>query len=171
MKLRDISEWSDTRIRTIKVMSDVCDIPLELSVRKFIPIPEDSLQKSWMDGKVKKFKETTPYAIVNMSATVKEMREYINRHVFRCMEFWLKNRDPWIQETYKFARQYMEKAVSQDEKMPASLLLTKNSPQRKHPFWRISFDYGLQYGVQPPWNTLSAMTLSICNQSTIRPIS
>jgi hypothetical protein len=115
MKLSDISEWADTEIRTIKVMSDVCPIPLELSVRKFVPIPQDSLHKSWMDGKVQKFKETTPYAIVNMSATVKYMQDYINEHIFKCMEQWLVGRDPWIQETYKFARQYMLIAVSRGD--------------------------------------------------------
>jgi hypothetical protein len=113
MKLRDISEWSDMEIRTIRVTSDVRPIPLELSVRRFVPIPQDSLHKSWMDGKVKKLKETTPYAIVNMSTTVKNMRDYINTHVFECMACWLEGKDAWVQETYRFARQYMTIAVSQ----------------------------------------------------------
>jgi hypothetical protein len=117
MKLRDISEWADTEIRTIKVISDVCPIPLELSVRKFVPIPQDSLHKSWMDGKVQKFKETTPYAIVNMAATVKYMRDYIDEHIFQCMEHWLVGRDPWIQETYKFARQYMLIAPPEEQNL------------------------------------------------------
>jgi hypothetical protein len=52
---RDISDWAAPDIRTIKVMSDVCSIPLELSVRKFVPIPQDKLQKSWMDGRTVKY--------------------------------------------------------------------------------------------------------------------
>jgi hypothetical protein len=112
MKLRDILEWSDAQIRTIKVVSDVCPVPLELSVRRFVPIPQDSMQKSWMDGKVKKYKRTTPYAIVNMLATVKVMRDYIDNNVFQCMKFWLAGRDELIQKTYSFARQYMTTAVS-----------------------------------------------------------
>lgn len=55
MKLKDISEWSNMETRTIKVISDVCPIPLELTVRKFVPKLQDSLKKSWMDGKVKKY--------------------------------------------------------------------------------------------------------------------
>jgi hypothetical protein len=135
MKLKDISDWADTEIRTIKVMSDVCDIPLQLIVRKFVPIPgKDSLKKSWMDGKVKKFKETTPYAIVNMNAAVRDMEDYIDKHVFRCMERWLLERDFWIQETYKFARQYMRVAVSQIRLPTTSLLLTRHSPERNNLF-------------------------------------
>jgi hypothetical protein len=55
MKLKDISDWAASEIRTIKVMSDVCSIPLELSVRKFVPHPEDRLKRSWVDGKITKY--------------------------------------------------------------------------------------------------------------------
>lgn len=55
MKLKDISDWAASEIRTIKVMSDVCSIPLELSVRKFVPHPEDRLKRSWVDGKTTKY--------------------------------------------------------------------------------------------------------------------
>jgi len=79
------------------------------------------------DSYVSRFKETTPYAIVNMSAAVKEMREYINRHVFQCVEYWLDGRDDWIQETYRFARQYMKTAVSETGTLSTSRLLTKHS--------------------------------------------
>ena len=112
MKLKDISDWSDTRVRTIKVLSDVCPIPIELSVRKFRPIPEDSLRKSWMDGKTRKFKTTTPYAIVNMNAAKNYLRDYINDNVFVCMDYWLRDRDELIKQTFNFARSYMRKAVS-----------------------------------------------------------
>jgi hypothetical protein len=41
--------------RTIQVVSDVCPVPLVLSVRKFVPEEQDTMKKSWMDGKVKKY--------------------------------------------------------------------------------------------------------------------
>lgn len=65
-----------------------------------------------MDGKVKKFKEVTPFAIVNMTAALKDMREHINTHVFKCMAAFIDGRDTLIQETYAFARKYMLTAVS-----------------------------------------------------------
>jgi hypothetical protein len=113
-KLTDTLDWADLQVRTIKVQSDLCEVPLELSVRRFVPIPQDRLHKSWMDGKEKKYKKTTPYAIVNMASAVKEMREYLDKHIFKCVEYWLKGRDAWIQETYRFAAQYMATAVSLD---------------------------------------------------------
>ncbi|KAK0121805.1 hypothetical protein ONS95_010088 [Cadophora gregata] len=115
MKLRDITQWSSSKNRTIKVQSDLCDTPLELTVRRFVPIPQDVLRKSWMDGKKKKFKETTPYAIVNMMDAVKVMGDYINKHIFECVAYWLKDKDDWVQETYKFAARYMANAPPDEQ--------------------------------------------------------
>jgi hypothetical protein len=109
MKLKDISKWADSQVRTITIQADICPVPLELSVRKFVPIPQDRLTKSWMDGKVKKSKETTPYAIVNMSAAVKTMRDHIDANVSNCLNFLLEGRDTLIRETYAFAQQHMSR--------------------------------------------------------------
>ncbi len=109
---KDITDWASEDTRTIRVKSDVCPVPLELSVRKFVPIANDSLHKGWMDGKVKKWKEVTPFAIVNMSKAAEDMCEHIDTHVFKCMDFFLRGRDDMVWETYAFARKYMLCAVS-----------------------------------------------------------
>ncbi|KAH6839427.1 hypothetical protein B0I37DRAFT_316278 [Chaetomium sp. MPI-CAGE-AT-0009] len=78
MKLKDISEWESPTLRTVLIKSDICQAPLKLVVRKFVPIPhKDLIHRSWVDHRsgVKKFKETTPYAVVNMKNAVHDMRE------------------------------------------------------------------------------------------------
>ena len=112
MSLKDISQWQNSEVRTISVLSDVCPNPLVLSVRKFVPIPKDSLKKSWMDGKVKKYKETTPFAIVDMKATVKDMEKFFDANVYICLHFFLKKREALIRDTYIFAWAYRKRAVS-----------------------------------------------------------
>ncbi len=109
MKLKDINNWASTEVRTIQVKSDVCTVPYELSVRKFVPIPEDSLHRAWVDGKVTKFKETTPYAIVNMASTVETMRQYVTTHMFDSVDWILRDADPLIKMTYDFARKHMKR--------------------------------------------------------------
>jgi hypothetical protein len=116
MRLKDISKWASTEVRNIQIQSDVSPVPLQLSVKKFVPMPRDSLHRSWMDGKTKKFKETTPYAIVNMAAAAEEMNQYINANVFRSMDFFLKGRDEFIVKTYSFAQQYLRRAPSEGER-------------------------------------------------------
>jgi hypothetical protein len=106
MKLRDISDWANSEIRTIKVQSDVCPVPLQLTVRRFNPHPRDSLKRGWMDGKIKKFKETTPFAITNMALAANEMKDYVDKNVFECMEYYLRDVDTIIKETYDFARKH-----------------------------------------------------------------
>lgn len=113
MKLKDISEWESPNLRTIYVRSDVCEVALKLQVRKFIPIPhKDSIHRSWVDnrnGGVRKFKKTTPYAIVNMKNAVHDMREYVSANVFKCMDFFLRGSDQLVRETYEFARKHMQR--------------------------------------------------------------
>ena len=97
-------------MRTIQVQSDVCEAPLKLVVREFIPIPhKDSIHRSWVDHTgVKKFKRTTPYAIVNMKNAVKDMRRYVGANVFNCMDYFLRGSDQLVKETYEFARKHMK---------------------------------------------------------------
>jgi hypothetical protein len=113
MKLKDISDWESPTLRTIHVRSDVCEVALKLVVRKFVPIPrKDSIHRSWVDhrnGGIKKFKETTPYAIVNMKNAVQDMREYVSTNVFKCMDFFLRGSDQLVKETYEFMRKHMQR--------------------------------------------------------------
>jgi hypothetical protein len=109
MKLKDITKWADNQVRTIKIMSDVCLVPYELNVRRFVPLPQDSRKRGWMDGKVKKFKETTPFAIVNMAAALKDMKEYVDVNVFECVKYFIRHTNDLVHETYDFARKHMER--------------------------------------------------------------
>jgi hypothetical protein len=112
MRLKDIDNWANSEVRTILVESDVCQVPLQLTVRKFVPIPGmDSMHRSWMDHKkgVKKTKETTPYAIVDLQKANADMREYVTANVFPCMDFFLKGSDQLVQDTYQFARMHMQR--------------------------------------------------------------
>ncbi|KAK0736477.1 hypothetical protein B0T21DRAFT_288897 [Apiosordaria backusii] len=127
MKLKDISDWASTEVRAILVQSDVCQVPLKLSVRKFIPIPgKDRTERSWVDpngkdptgrkGGVKKYYKTTPYAIVNMANAVHDMKEYISDNVFKCMGYFLRGSDVLVKETYEFARKHMQRVESDEER-------------------------------------------------------
>jgi hypothetical protein len=109
MKLKDISTWANNKTRTIHVLSDVCSLPYTLWVRRFVPLPDDSTGRGWMDGKSKKFIETTPFAIVNMPNAVKHMKEYIDKNVKEGIAFLLRHADPLIKETYAFAIKHAER--------------------------------------------------------------
>ncbi|KAF2092916.1 hypothetical protein NA57DRAFT_49246 [Rhizodiscina lignyota] len=109
MKLKDINKWAGTEVREIQLQSDVCEIPFTVSARRFLPIAQDSLKRGWMDGKIKKFKDTTPFAIVNMASAVKDMKEYIDKNVLGCMKYFLQDTGTLVKETYDFAVKHMER--------------------------------------------------------------
>jgi hypothetical protein len=114
MKLKDIDVWASPEVRTILVESDFYPTPLQLSVRRFVPIPgKDSLHRSWMDHKkgVKKTKETTPYAIVDMHKAKMDMRTYVADNTFPFMDYFMKKPgvDKLSRETYEFARKHMQR--------------------------------------------------------------
>ncbi|KAL2123770.1 hypothetical protein VTJ04DRAFT_135 [Mycothermus thermophilus] len=108
MRLKDITDWESPDIRTIEVMSDVCDEPLKLLVRKFKPIPQDSITKSWWDktAGIRRYKKTTPYAIVNMKKTVDDMLSYIAKYALKSVVYVLRRSDQLVKETYAFAARY-----------------------------------------------------------------
>lgn len=119
MKLKDIDAWASPEVRTIFVESDVCPVPLQLSVKKFVALPgKDSMHRSWMDHKkgVKKTIPTTPYAIMDMQKAVQDMRVYVSANIFPCMDFLLKGTDKLIQDTYEFARKHMQRTDSEEER-------------------------------------------------------
>jgi hypothetical protein len=114
MKLKDIDVWASPEVRTIWVESDFYPTPLQLSVRRFVPIPgKDSLHRSWMDHKkgIKKTKETTPYAIVDMQKARTDMRTYVADNTFPFMDYFMKKPgvDKLSRETYEFARKHMQR--------------------------------------------------------------
>jgi hypothetical protein len=134
MKLKDITKWADSKVRTIKVMSDICPVPLQFHVRRFVPIPEDSMKRSWMDGKDKKFKETTPFAIANMQTAVKDMQDYVDNNYFNCVKHFVRDTDTLIQETYEFAHQHMKRHMVTSPRLAFVLSpLTRAERRRRTP--------------------------------------
>lgn len=85
------------------------------SPKRHLRLPFRYTRSRMLTSRLSRYKETTPYAIVNMSVAAKDMHEYINNHVFKAMEYWLNGKDAWVQETFNFARKYMTYAVSRTE--------------------------------------------------------
>lgn len=108
--MKDITVWASDEIRTIEVVSDICPVPLKLAVRKFVPREGDSQHRGWMDGKVKRFFKTTPWAIPNISTAKEVMKKYIEneRNIHHCLNHFLgkEGRDELVLETYDFAWKY-----------------------------------------------------------------
>lgn len=119
MRLKDITKWDAGETRTIYVASNVCAVPLKLSVRKFVPLPHDSVHRGWMDGINKKFWPTTPFAIVNMHTALKDMEKYIAGNIAACIECSLHKSEGIVKKTYEYAQRYLERIQASLRKITA----------------------------------------------------
>lgn len=103
----NINLWASSEIRTIRVTQDFANEPgMVFRVRKFIPMPGDSLVRSWADGNVTKSVDVPHYAVVDMKEAFQTFKEYI---VDAGPEFFkgnLKDYHPLVLHTYNMALTY-----------------------------------------------------------------
>ncbi|KAI9710664.1 MAG: hypothetical protein M1820_002497 [Bogoriella megaspora] len=116
MRLKDISTWASLETRKIKISQDLCPQPFEMTVRRFVPIKEDKLERTWTDGNVRKSRPVAPYAVVNMTNAAIDLRRYIDSNVMECMDTFLKDKDLLIRETYTAARRHAQNAEVFEER-------------------------------------------------------
>lgn len=110
MKMSDISTWANTETRRIEITLGLCQEPFAVTVRKFVPIIGDSLERSWYDGPIRKSKMIEPYAIARMSVVAVDFQRYVDANATQCMEHILAGSDVLIQETYAMASRHIKSA-------------------------------------------------------------
>ncbi|KAK0732061.1 hypothetical protein B0H67DRAFT_640369 [Lasiosphaeris hirsuta] len=82
MDMIDITEWADNDVRTIKISLAFLEAPFEVEVRKFVPLPGDSLEEKWVDktGNLKTW-PVPPYGIVCMAQAADSISGMIDSNV------------------------------------------------------------------------------------------
>ncbi len=101
--MADVMVWETPDIKFIEVSHGLCQDPIKLEVRKFIPADGDVLERKWVDGQVHKTKQVEPYAIKNMTMAAQEVRRYISENVHPCLVTFLEDHDRLVRETYLLA--------------------------------------------------------------------
>jgi hypothetical protein len=104
--MTEITKWADSDLKRIKVSQDLCSKAFEVVVRKFMPIKGDSLQRKWVDGKIRKSKDVPPYAIENMAKTAGLLRKFIEENTDSAIDHILSDKEPLLKETYAMAKRY-----------------------------------------------------------------
>lgn len=102
-RMIDVVDWESDEIKSIKVSHGLCQDPIKLEVRKFIPEDGDVLDRKWVDGQTRKTKRVEPYAIVSMSKAAQEVGRYIISNVHSCITTFLEGHDSLVRDTYLLA--------------------------------------------------------------------
>jgi hypothetical protein len=110
IKMTEITQWADTDLRRIKISQDLCPVPFEVTVRKFVPIKGDSLQRKWTDGKTRKSKDVPPYAIESMASTAIRLKKFVEENADSAISHLLADKDFLLKETYNMAKVFAKTA-------------------------------------------------------------
>ena len=113
LQLHNVGDWVNAETRAIKLTLGICDVPIDLTVRKFHPRDGDVLHRHWVDGCIKKKKMLEPYALADVSSFAKYFRQYVAKHASESVLKLVQESDSLIKNTYEMAgRHYRILSVS-----------------------------------------------------------
>ncbi|KAI1326691.1 hypothetical protein F5Y16DRAFT_225394 [Xylariaceae sp. FL0255] len=116
MKIVNIKTWASSEVRTIWVTQDVAGLEYSLRVRQFVPIPGDSLRRSWSTRGVEKHYECSNYAIENMLEAGENLKKFVDNSIEPSIDFYIDKSDWLLHQTYKMALKHSEESKNEDEK-------------------------------------------------------
>ncbi|KAJ3544754.1 hypothetical protein NM208_g2887 [Fusarium decemcellulare] len=119
MDLVDITDWASSEIRTIEISLDILHAPSQIKVRKFIPLPGDLLDETWVkDGETIVYRLPT-YAIANMNEAADSIAQMVEREASNYLWNTVGSleRDSLIWETYLAAFRRANTAPSLEEQI------------------------------------------------------
>jgi hypothetical protein len=103
MKVYDITNWRSPDVKTILVTQDRGSGAIRLDVKEFVPVEGDQLHKDWMDNGVRRIWKIPPYAIADIRAATKEIRNFVDRNAATYIEDDLDEFDKLFWDTYAMA--------------------------------------------------------------------
>ncbi|KAK0708520.1 hypothetical protein B0H67DRAFT_496689 [Lasiosphaeris hirsuta] len=110
------SDWASSEIVRIVVSPNHLDAPFEFSVREFIPVEGDMLEEQWMTATGKKRVPIPRYALADMHQTANEMKNYVERNVWKFIGVTVGSLDQLLFETYTMAFRYIGQANTAEER-------------------------------------------------------
>jgi hypothetical protein len=103
MKICEMEDWDSPIIKTITLTQDVGVASYSLQVRKFIPQPGDSLERTWNTAVGVKAHPCAPYALANMRETSKLFVNFVDTHIKTFIDHYISKQDPLLFTTYQMA--------------------------------------------------------------------
>lgn len=110
MDIVNIDTWASSEVKTITLSQIFLDAPYTVQVKKFDPLPGDSLEEEWTSGQQVKKHVLPRYALVDMHATAEVVEDFVDRNIARYIQGAVGDQEDLIWQTYNFAFRYMSKA-------------------------------------------------------------
>ncbi|KAF5648101.1 hypothetical protein F52700_1316 [Fusarium sp. NRRL 52700] len=117
MKICEMEDWDSPIIKTITLTQDVGNASYSLQVRKFIPQPGDSLERTWNTADGVKAHPCAPYALANMRETSKVFVNFVDTHIKTFIDHYISKEDPLLFTTYEMAFKHSRLSAIKDERV------------------------------------------------------
>jgi hypothetical protein len=115
MEIKEITEWTSSEIKTIRVTQGFGGAWYELEVREFKPVDGDVLDKVWNDKGVVKSHKIPPYGLANMKKAACTLRKFVDECIGAYIKGIIGHSDDLLWNTYLMAfKQSVEARVSHE---------------------------------------------------------
>lgn len=95
-----IQHWASDETRTIRLSEGYSSKGLLLTVRQFVPIVGDKLERSWVYKGVKKSVKVPPFAVVDTAAVRQAYHTYITESMEETITTIMEESSPLLKEVY-----------------------------------------------------------------------
>ncbi|KAH9205742.1 hypothetical protein DL95DRAFT_256518, partial [Leptodontidium sp. 2 PMI_412] len=105
MDVKEIDVRASSEVRTIILTQDVGSAKDFLTVRMIIPIPGDSLTRTWLSRATgeRLYHQTAPWGILNMAQTAHELSLNIDNHIEDFIDHFVNPNEKLLIDTYRMA--------------------------------------------------------------------
>jgi len=127
MEAQNITSWASDEVKILQLSHKIKNASYTLSVREFIPMPDDMLFETWFDESVGEFKrhDIEPYAVADMEDLYLEMQKYVDDNILQFIVGVVGLSDEMLRKTYKMAfnRYRDNRVVCSSQRETSSTLL------------------------------------------------
>ena len=98
--LKDITTWQSMDVKEVELTQDHENTCIRFSVRRFVPIPGDTLTYQWLTPEGVRSLECAPYAIADIQEASRELYRHVNEAAVQHVRSLTQNKNPIVQKTF-----------------------------------------------------------------------
>ncbi|KUJ10821.1 uncharacterized protein LY89DRAFT_596060 [Mollisia scopiformis] len=119
MDVKEIDVWASSEVRTLVLTQDIGSAKDVLTVRMIVPLPGDSLTRTWMSKSTgERFHhQTAPWAIMNMTRTAHEPSVNIDNYIEDFINHFVNPNDKLLVDTYLMAFRLSTSSKVEEERV------------------------------------------------------
>ncbi|KAL6412674.1 hypothetical protein AUP68_03879 [Ilyonectria robusta] len=109
-KLKEVTTWQSADVKWIQLTQDYGGTYINVPVKKFIPLPGDTLTYSWNSSNGPGELECAPYALADIQHCTKELRRHIEEAVDQHVQTLLKGKTGILSKTFSMILSILNRA-------------------------------------------------------------